>query len=354
MAETARVIALVGFVLIAVCASSLLFSLFGLSPLVGLASLFLGGFGSRGALAATVGGMVPLLIMAVGLSVPFTARVWNIGGQGQFVIGSIMATWMGLELSKSAPPSLVILFALFASFLGGALWLVPPILMRIYRGINEVITTLMMNFVAVFLLDWLITGPMEGPQAIALNEPSSAPLPGYLMLPTLVRGTNIGLGLVLALLLAVGFFFMMRYTRLGFELRLIGHGVEAARYAGVSIERDILIASLISGGIAGVAGMVQIYGAQGVLLPQVFSDITTSYGYVGIPVALIASLNPIGIILSAFFFSGILTGAYGIELTYDIPIDVVTALYGIVMFIAPLGFHITLTRRKSRVQRDGK
>lgn len=349
MPETARAFALVGFVLVAVFASSLLFSLFRISPLTGLVSLFNLGFGSPGALASTVGSMVPLLIMAVGLSVPFTARVWNIGGQGQFVIGSIMATWVGLELSKSAPPSIVILLALLASFLGGALWLVPPILMRIYRAINEVITTLMMNFVAVFLLDWLITGPMEGPQAIALNEPSSAPVPRYLMLPSLVPGTNIGLGLVFALFLAVGFFFLMMYTRLGYELRLIGHSVEAARYAGVSIERDILLASLISGGIAGVAGMIQIYGATGVLLPQVFSDITTSYGYVGIPVALIASLNPIGIILSAFFFSGILTGAYGMELQYDIPIDVVTAVYGMVMFLAPLGFYIRLTKRKVHV-----
>jgi len=349
MVETARVLALVGFVIVAVFASSLLFSLFGIPPLTGLVSLFKFGFGTPGAFASTVGGMVPLLIMAVGLSVPFTARVWNIGGQGQFVIGSIVSTWVGLEFAKSAPPGVVILLALVSSFLGGAMWLVPPILMRIYRGINEVITTLMMNFVSVFLLDWLITGPMEGRQAIALNEPSSAPLPGYLMFPSLVPGTNIGLGLVFALFLAVAFFFLMKYTRLGYELRLIGQGVGAARYAGVAVERDMLIASLISGGIAGVAGMVQIFGATGVLLPQVFSDITTSYGYVGIPVALIASLNPIGIILSAFFFSGILTGAYGMELAYDIPIDVVTAVYGMVMFLAPLGFHIRFSKRKLRV-----
>ena len=348
MAETARVLALVGFVFLAVFISSLLFSLFGTSPIIGLVSLFQMGFGSRGGLTATVGGMVPLLIMAVGLSVPFTARIWNIGGQGQFVIGTIMATWVGLELAKSAPAAVVILVAMLASFLGGAAWLIPPILMRIYRGINEVITTLMMNFVAVFLLDWLITGPMEGRQAFALNEPSSAPIPSALMLPTLVPGTNIGVGLVFALLIAFGTFFLLKYTRLGYELRLIGDSVEAAKYAGIPIERNLLLASLISGGIAGVAGMVQIYGATGILLPQVFSDITTSYGYVGIPVALIASLNPIAIILSAFFFSGILTGAYGMELAYGIPIDVVTAVYGMVMFLAPLGFYIKFTKRKLR------
>ncbi len=349
MAETARVLALVGFVFLAVFISSLLFSLFGISPVIGLVSLFRMGFGSKGALATTIGGMVPLLIMAVGLSVPFTARIWNIGGQGQFVIGSIMAVWVGLELAQSAPAPLVVLLSLIASFVGGAVWLIPPILMRIYRGINEVISTLMMNFVAVFLLDWLITGPMEGRQAIALNEPSSAPIPRVLMLPTLIPGTGIGVGLIIAFLIAFGVYFMLRFTRLGYELRLIGHSVEAAKYAGIPIERNLLLASLTSGGLAGVAGMVEIYGAAGILLPQVFSDITTSYGYLGIPVALIASLNPIAIILSAFFFSGILTGAYGMELAYDIPIDVVTAVYGMVMYLAPLGFYIRLTKRKIRL-----
>jgi len=347
MADTARVLALVGFVFLAVFISSLLFSLFGISPLIGLVSLFKMGFGSKGALAATVGGMVPLLIMAVGLSIPFTARVWNIGGQGQYVIGSIFSVWVGLELGQSAPPAVVVILALAASFLGGAIWLIPPILMRIYRGINEVISTLMMNFVAVFLLDWLITGPMEGRQAVALNEPSSAPLPRALMFPTLALGSGVGLGLIIALLIAFGVYFMLKFTRFGYELKLIGHGVEAARYAGVPIARNLLLASLTSGGIAGVAGMVEIYGAAGILLPQVFSDITTSYGYLGIPVALIASLNPIAIILSAFFFSGILTGAYGMELAYDIPIDVVTAVYGMVMFLAPLGFYIKLIKRKN-------
>ena len=349
MAETVRVLALVGFVFLAVFISSLLFSLFGISPVIGLVSLFRMGFGSKGALASTIGGMVPLLIMAVGLSIPFTARIWNIGGQGQFVMGSILAVWVGLGLAQSAPAPLVVLLALIASFFGGAVWLIPPILMRIYRGINEVISTLMMNFVAVFLLDWLITGPMEGRQAIALNEPSSAPIPRALMLPTLIPGTGIGLGLVIAFLIAFGVYFMLRFTRLGYELRLIGHSVEAAKYAGIPIERNLLLASLTSGGLAGVAGMVEIYGAAGILLPQVFSDITTSYGYLGIPVALIASLNPIAIILSAFFFSGILTGAYGMELAYDIPIDVVTAVYGMVMYLAPLGFYIRLTKRKIRL-----
>lgn len=349
MVAYARVALIIFFTLLAVFLSSLLFVLFGLSPIGGLVSLFQIGFGSPHGLISTVGGAVPLLIVAVGLSVPFTARVWNIGGQGQFVLGSIVATWIGLELYGALPTGLVLALAMIGSFLGGVAWVLPPALMKIRLGINEVITTLMMNFVAVFLLDYLIAGPMEGAGAAISHEPSSAPIPRPLLLPAIVPRTNIGVGLLIALLLALGLFFLLRYTRLGYELRVIGQSYDVAKYAGMPIATDILLSTVISGGIAGIAGMVDIYGATGILLPQVFSDITTSYGYVGIPVALIAALNPLAIIVSAIFFSGILTGTYGLELTSGIPIDVVTSVYGLVMFLAPLGVYLSLGKRRRTV-----
>lgn len=349
MVAYARVVLIIFFTFIAVFLSSLLFSLFDLSPIGGLLSLFQLGFGSRQALISTIGGAVPLLIVAVGLSVPFTARVWNIGGQGQFVVGSIVATWIGLGLYGTLPPGIVMMLALLGSFIGGVAWVLPPTLMKIRLGINEVITTLMMNFIAVFLLDYLIAGPMEGATAATSHEPSSAPIPRPLLLPAIVPRTNIGVGLLIALLLALGLFFLLKYTRLGYELRVIGQSHDVAKYAGMPIARNILLSTVISGGIAGIAGMVDIFGATGILLPQVFSDITTSYGYVGIPVALIAALNPLAIIVSAIFFSGILTGTYGLELTSGIPIDVVTSVYGLVMFLAPLGIYLSLGKRKPTV-----
>jgi ABC-type uncharacterized transport system permease subunit len=346
MVAYARIFLIIFFTLLAVILSSLLFLFFGTSPIDGLVTLFQMGFGSQQGLIATVGGAVPLLIMAVGLSVPFTARVWNIGGQGQFVIGSILATWVGLRLAGSLSPGLVTALALLSAFVGGVAWILPPILMKIRLGINEVITTLMMNFIAVFLLDYLIAGPMEGAHAIAYHEPSSDPIPPSLALPAIIPRTNIGVGLLIALLLALGLFFLLRFTRLGFELRVIGQSHDVAKYAGIPIGRDMLLSTVISGGIAGIAGMVDIYGATGILVPQVFSDITTSYGYVGIPVALIASLNPLAIIVSAVFFSGILTGTYGLELAHGVPIEVVIAVYGLVMFLAPLGVYLGLGRRR--------
>jgi len=316
--------------------------LFKVPPLSGIASLFTTGFGGYQQLAETLVISTPLLIMAVGLSVPFSAKFWNIGGQGQYILGSLVSTWVGLQLAGSLPPFLVIIVAIIVGFAAGAVWAIPPTLMKLYLGTSEIITTLMMNFIAVFLLNYLVLGPMEGSAAKAFHVPSSAPLPPSDMLPGILPGTSLSLALVIALLLAGFMYVILNRTRFGYEIRLIGQSPDAARYAGVRINRNILAAMAVSGGLAGVAGMAQVFGSTGVLLPQVFSDITTSFGYVGIPVALIASLNPISTIISSIFFGGILNGAYGMELVYGVPVDVVIAIYGLIMLFALLGLSVNL------------
>lgn len=324
--------------------------LFKVPPLSGISALFTSGFGGYQQFAETLIISTPLLIMAVGLSIPFSAKFWNIGGQGQYILGSIFSTWIGLKLAGSVPPSLVILVALVAGFLAGALWAIPPTLMKLYLGTSEIITTLMMNFLAVFLLNYLVLGPMEGAGAAAFHVPSSAPLPQADMFPVILPGTGLSLAFIIGLLLAGFLFVVLNRTRFGYEIRLVGQSQDAAKYAGVRINRNILISMAVSGGLAGVAGMAQVFGSTGVLLPQVFSDITTSFGYVGIPVALIASLNPISVIVSSVFFGGILNGAYGMELLYGIPVDVVIAIYGLMMLFALLGLSVDLTKFYGRVR----
>lgn len=324
--------------------------LFKVSPLSGISTLFETGFGGYQQIAETLVLSTPLLIMAVGLSIPFSAKFWNIGGQGQYILGSIASTWAGLQLAGSLPPLLVILTAIAVSFLAGAAWAIPPTVMKLYLGTSEIITTLMMNFVAVFLLNFLVLGPMEGPQAKAFHVPSSAALPQADMLPRILPGTGVTFALALALLLAGAFFIILNRTRFGYEIRLIGQSHDAAKYSGVRINRSILTAMAISGGLAGIAGMAQVFGSSGVLLPQVFSDITTSFGYVGVPVALIASLNPVAIIMSSVFFGGILNGAYGMELQFGIPVDVVIAMYGLIMLFALLGLSVDLRHLLDKVK----
>lgn len=335
-------ITIVLFALIALVISASLLFLFGVPPLTGIATLFTTGFGPKQGLLSTLDVAGPLILVSVGLAIPFTAGFLNIGGQGQYILGEIVGTWVGLVLSNSLPPILVFLAAFVGAFLGGALWAIPPTLMKLNLRISEVITTLMMNFIAVFLLDYLVSGPMEGHQAASFHEPASDPIPAVLRLPKLVGGVQLSSGILFSIAFAVAIYFTLRYTRFGYELKIIGAKEEVALYAGINVRRDTFLSMLISGGLAGLAGMIVVYGTTTELVPQFFSDITTSFGYVGIPAALIALLNPLTIMFSSTFFAGILIGGYGLEGSYGIPIDLVTTIYGLVMFLTLVGAYVDL------------
>jgi len=339
------------FIVLGLLVSSVTFIFFKLSPAAGLSTLLYQGFGTKGGITGTLQMTIPLLIIGVGLTVPFTAKFWNIGAQGQFILGEIFATWIGLELVRVLPPILDMFVAVIFGFIGGALWAIPPTIMKLYRGANEIITTLMMNFVAVYLLLWLVSGPMEGAQAKLVYAPASAPIPPNYMLP-IIPGTTISSGIIIAVIIAVFFYWFLRYTDFGYELKLIGQSEDAASYSGVRIKRNIILSMIISGGISGMAGMVMVYGITQTLIPQFFSDVSTSFGYVGIAVAMVASLNPIAVIFASIFLGGILNGAYVMEAIYSVPIDVVISIYGIVMIFSLIGvmtdFGRLFRRRKAR------
>ncbi|MDG7034810.1 MAG: ABC transporter permease [Nitrososphaerota archaeon] len=337
------------FIFLGLIVSSFTFTLFNLSPISGLLTLFSGGFGSFNALAQTFVMSTPLLIIGVGLAVPFQAKFWNIGAQGQFILGEIFATWVGLELASSLPPLVVILVSVAFGFVGGALWAIPPTLMKLYAGANEIITTLMMNFVAVYLLTYLLAGPMEGAEAKMVHAPSSAPLPAADLLPHI--GT-LSVGIFLAIAIALILYVILKRTNFGYELMLIGQSLDNARYSGVTVKRNILLSMIISGGIAGIAGMIMVFGSTQALIPQFFSDVSTSFGYVGIAVAMISSLNPLAIIIISIFFGGILNGSYIMEAIYSTPIDVVISIYGILMFFTMIGILIDFSKyfRRKKVK----
>ena len=345
--NTIKLFQIIFFVFLGLLVSSVFFILFKLSPFTGLSTLLYEGFGTIYGWYNTLRMTIPLLIIAIGLSVPFTAKFWNIGAQGQFILGEIFATWIGLVLSKSVPPLVDIVIAIFFAFIGGAIWAIPPTIMKLYSGANEIITTLMMNFVAVYLLLWLVSGPMQGAQAKLVGAPSSATIPAQDMLP-LIPGTQISSGFLIAIVLAIIFYWILRYTEFGYELKLIGEGEQVASYSGINIKRQTFFSMIISGGISGVAGMVYVYGITSTLIPQFFSDVSTSFGYVGIPVALMASLNPIGIIFASIFLGGILNGAFVMEAIYSIPIDVVITIYGLIMIFSIIGIMFDLSKLLKR------
>ncbi|MDG7037151.1 MAG: ABC transporter permease [Nitrososphaerota archaeon] len=337
------------FIFLGLIVSSFTFTLFNLSPISGLLTLFSGGFGSFNALAQTFVMSTPLLIIGVGLALPFQAKFWNIGAQGQFILGEIFATWIGLELASSLPPLVVILVSVVFGFVGGALWAIPPTLMKLYAGANEIITTLMMNFVAVYLLTYLLAGPMEGAEAKVVHAPSSAPLPAADLLPHVGM---LSVGIFLAIAIALILYVVLKRTNFGYELMLIGQSPDNARYSGVTVRRNILLSMIISGGIAGIAGMIMVFGSTQALIPQFFSDVSTSFGYVGIAVTMISSLNPLAIIIISIFFGGILNGSYIMEAIYSTPIDVVISIYGILMFFTMIGILIDFSKyfRRKKVK----
>ncbi|MGC8569511.1 MAG: ABC transporter permease [Nitrososphaeria archaeon] len=346
-----KTLQIVFFIIIGLLISSLLFIPFGLSPWRGLETLLLEGFLSSYGIIETLKLATPLMIIAIGLSIPFTAKVWNIGGQGQFIMGEIFSVWVGLLLINRLPPAVVLPIAFAFAFIGGALWALPPILMKVTAGTNEIITTLMMNFVAVYLLDYLLIGPMEGSAAKLVHAPASNPIPPSYSLLRILPGTQLSAELLIGLALAGLMYYILNYINLGYELKLIGSGEKVARFAGVSPNLRLIEAMVVSGGISGIAGMVYVYGTTYILIPQFFSDISTSFGYVGIPVALVASLNPLAIIFSSVFLAGILNGAYIMEALYSIPIDVAITVYGIIMLFSMIGVMTNVLERLIKVIR---
>lgn len=338
-----KTLQIVLFIALSVVVSSLLLLLFGVSPIGGIGIIIQHGFGSYIGITYTLVIVTPLLILAVGVSIPFTAKVWNIGGQGQFVMGSVFSTYVGLQLAKSGP-AVLLPAALASAFIGGALWAIPPTVMKLRFGINEIITTMMMNFIAIYLVSYLITGPMQGAQARIYNIPSSDPIPTADFLPKILPGTNVTVGLLIGLTFIAMLYVILKRGTFGYELKLVGESLDATRYAGVSVRRTVLLSMILSGGISGVAGMVQIFGSSGALLPQTLSDVTSSFGFVAIPIALIASLNPVAIVLSSIFFAGVLNGGYALEVAYGVPIDVITTMFGITMMFSLLGVTIDFRR----------
>ena len=185
------------FILAGFVISSLSLLFFNVSPVDGMATILRSGFGSYENLANTLVVATPLIILAVGLSIPFTAKVWNVGAQGQYILGEIFSTWVALRMAPSYPSFLILLTALIFGFIGGMLWAIPPTLMKLYFGTSEIITTLMMNFVAVYLLDYLLVGPMQSKLVGSFNVPTSDQIPRGDMFAHILPGTEASAALFL-------------------------------------------------------------------------------------------------------------------------------------------------------------
>jgi len=285
--------------------------------------MFSGAFGSAYGLSETIVKAIPIALCALGVSIAFRMQLWNIGAEGQLYMGAFAASWVPLTF-PGLPAYIMIPAMIIMGMAAGGVWAVFTAIPRAYLGVNEVITTLMLNYVAILWVDYLVYGPWRDPNGF--NFPLSAPFAEAARLSTL-GGSRVHSGILLALLIAVILYVVMYRSRWGFEIRVIGESTAAARYAGMDICRNILLVMLFSGAISGLAGMTEVSGITGRLQP----GLSPGYGYTAIIVAWLSKLNPFAIILVAVLFGGLQVGGYLVQ-TVGVPASVATMLQGAILF----------------------
>jgi general nucleoside transport system permease protein len=323
----------------------------GTNPIVAYRAMLFGAFGNQNALAETVVKAVPLLLIGLGICIAFRAKVINIGAEGQMIIGALMATAFGLAVEM--PGWLVIPTAMFVGFFGGALWGSVPGLLKAYFNVNEILSTVMMNAIAVQLMNYLLGGPMMDPaQAAALGKlPETARLNSAYHLARLMPPTRLHAGLVIALVLAILVYIMLFHTTLGYRIRAVGFNPSASRYGGIRVRRQIVVALMLSGAMAGLAGAIQVYGLNYRMITDGSpTGFTGSAGYNGIVTALFGGLHPLGTIPASFFFGALLVGANSMQRITQVPSAFITALNGlVVIFVVSAAIWGERRERKRRL-----
>jgi ABC-type uncharacterized transport system permease subunit len=269
---------------------------------------------------------VPLTLVALGIAISFRSGILNIGAEGQMLMGILAGTAVALRW-PGLPGVLLLPLSLAAGALGGALWGGIAGLLRARLEVNEILSTVMLNYIAAQLYTFLLRGPMIDPGELTTGSgtPQSMRLPRAAWLDRLVPGTRLHTGLLLALLLAALVWLLLWRTTHGFRMRAAGAGSKAARYAGIRVERSLLAAMLLAGGFAGLAGAVEVAGVH----HRAIEGITSGYGFAGIGVALFGGLHPAGIVPAAAFFGLLLVGADMTQRSAGVPANMVLVLQGV-------------------------
>jgi simple sugar transport system permease protein len=291
-----------------------------------------------------------LLLVGIGICISFRGDVINIGGEGQMIIGAILATWVGLTFT-SLPGWLVIALAMLAGFLGGAVWGGIPGFLKAYFNVNEILSTVMMNAIAVQLMNFLLRGPMIDPSQaeLASKIPQTARLEEIFRLPRLVP-TRLHLGALIAVVLAILVYILLWRTTLGYRIRAVGQNPHASRYAGIKVPRYVVLALLFSGAFAGLAGAIQVYGVNYRMITDgSASGFTGSAGFNGIVAALFGQLHPVWTIPASVLFGALLVGANSMQRVVQVPSALVIALNGLVVVFVVSSEIIRRRRQRRRL-----
>lgn len=301
----------------------------GVNPLTAYGEMLKGALGSRLAVTEMLTRATPLILTGLAAAVAFRTRLWNIGAEGQFYLGALMTAWVGHSLALPGPLGIAVLMV--CGMAAGALLLAGPALMRLRFGVDEVVTTLLLNFIVILFVGLMIEGPLRDP--LAFGWPQSVPVDGDYRLPDLIARSRLHVGLLIALAAAGIVWLVMARTVFGVETRAAGLNPRAAAFAGILLPRTILGVALMSGALAGLAGSVEVMGVTG----GVTTTMSPGFGYAGIVVAMLAALHPAGVVAAALFVATVFVGADAMSRATGVPsfiADVIVALSLLTMLIA--------------------
>lgn len=332
-------------VAIAMLIGSLFILASGHSPGLAFSALFQGAFGSQRAIGETLLRSTPLILTGLALAYGFRSGLFNIGAEGQLYLGGLAAAFVGL-LVGGLPWFIAVPTILLAAFAAGAAWAFIPGLMKARIGANEVITTMMFSYIGRYLVSYLIYGPLSDKSGI----PQTAQLPPNSILPRLntilpfLQPTRAHTGIFIAIAIAVVVWLVLKYTTLGYEARAVGFNPLASQAGGISVSSTIIKSLCISGGLAGLAGAVEVMGVYG----RLFDTFSSGFGFTGIAVALLAKNNPIGVVAAAILFGALSAGAGTMQLEANVSQKVIAIIQAIIIFLVAAETIVTWLVDRSR------
>lgn len=298
------------------------------NPLTAYAQLINGAFGSVSGITQTLVKATPLLLVGLGICIAFRASVINIGGEGQIIVGALAATWFPLTF-RAWPGWLLIPSTLLVGFLVGAAWGFIPGILKARLRVNEILTTVMMNAVALQLMNLLVRSVLMDPAGITAGTylAQSERLPEQAWLTRLVPQTLLNTGSLIAIALAILVYIFLWRTTIGYRIRAVGFNPEASRFSGINVPFNQALSLTLAGGFAGIAGAIEVMGVQHRLL----EGITSGYGFSGIVAALFGGLHPLGTIPASILFGGLLVGGDKMQRAVQVPNSLIDAILGLVV-----------------------
>lgn len=328
-AERSKTIALISpliAIALTIVTMTILFLLIGKNPISALAAYFIAPLTDAYSLQEIAVKAAPLVMIAIGLSLCYLANVWNIGAEGQFLIGAVAGSWLAVKTHGTDAGYWVLPAMFLFGAIAGALYALIPAICKVRFGASEILTSLMLVYVADLLLDYLVRGPWRDPAGF--NFPTTAEFDPVATVPILIEGGRLHLGVIIALIVVACASVMLGRTIKGFEIRVVGAAPRAARFGGFNSNQLVLLTFAISGALAGLAGIIEVAGPVGHLQP----GISPGYGFTAIIVAFLGRLNPIGILIAGLFLALTFIGGEQAQITMKIPLDMTKVFQGILLF----------------------